>query len=44
MIRQGEKIAQLVPIPVTEWELVETDGKELGDSERSEGGFGSSGK
>lgn len=40
-IRRGERIAQMVIAPVTTASLVETD--TLPDSERGEGGFGSTG-
>ena len=38
----GERIAQLIIMPIPKIEFVEAD--ELSDSERGEGGFGSSGK
>lgn len=38
----GERIAQLIIMPIPQIEFVEAD--ELSDSERGEGGFGSSGK
>lgn len=38
----GERIGQLIIIPIPNVELVETD--ELSDSQRGEGGFGSTGK
>ncbi len=41
-ITPGERIAQLVIMPVSLIEAVETD--ELGSTERGEGGFGSTGK
>ena len=41
-IRRGDKIAQIVFYPVPETKLREVD--ELPDSERGEGGFGSSGR
>ncbi|VAX21410.1 Deoxyuridine 5'-triphosphate nucleotidohydrolase [hydrothermal vent metagenome] len=40
-IEQDSKIAQLVPTPVTDWEMFVVD--ELDDTERGKGGFGSSG-
>lgn len=40
-IRRGDRIAQLLLAPVPEVEIVEVD--ELTDSERGEGGFGSTG-
>src|SRR3989338_36804 len=41
IIEIGDKIAQLIPIPVIDWEIIETDIKE---SNRNTNGFGSSGK
>jgi dUTP pyrophosphatase len=42
-IKEGEKIAQLIPIPVeTDWDIVEADS--LDESARQDQGFGSSGK
>ena len=38
----GERIAQLIIMPIPKIEFIEAD--ELSDSERGEGGFGSSGK
>lgn len=38
----GERIGQLIIMPIPDIELVESD--ELSDSDRGEGGFGSSGK
>ena len=38
----GERIAQLIIMPIPQIEFVEAD--ELSDSDRGEGGFGSSGK
>ena len=41
-INKGDKIAQLVPIPVTDWPVEEVE--EFEDTtKRGEGGFGSSG-
>lgn len=40
--RKGDKIAQLVILPIPEVELVETD--TLDETERGNGGFGSSGR
>ena len=40
-LREGERIAQLVIVPCPRFELCETD--ELGQTERSEGRFGSTG-
>lgn len=40
-ISKGDKIAQLVPIPLTQWDIVEVDS--LSDTERGSKGFGSSG-
>jgi dUTP pyrophosphatase len=42
-IKKGDKIAQLVPIPVTNWKITEVDEFEK-TAERGERGFGSSGK
>jgi len=39
-INPGDKIAQLVPIPVTEWDVVEAN--ELSETKRGDGSFGSS--
>jgi dUTP pyrophosphatase len=41
-IARGERIAQLVVVPVASLDIVETD--ELPPSERGEGGFGSTGR
>lgn len=41
-VRPGERIAQLVVVPVWNLPLVETE--DLGETERGEGGFGSSGR
>lgn len=38
----GDRIGQLIVIPIPDIELIETD--ELSDSQRGEGGFGSTGK
>jgi dUTP pyrophosphatase len=40
-IEQNQKIAQLIPSPVTDWKIEETH--ELSDTHRGEGGFGSTG-
>jgi dUTP pyrophosphatase len=40
-INKGDKIAQLVPIPLTNWPIIEVDN--LGQTDRGEKGFGSSG-
>ena len=40
-IQKGDKIAQLVPIPLTNWPIIEVDN--LGTTDRGEKGFGSSG-
>lgn len=40
--RVGDRIGQLIIIPIPDIELIETD--ELSDSQRGEGGFGSTGK
>jgi dUTP pyrophosphatase len=42
-IKKGDKIAQLVPIPITNWEITEVD-EFTSITERGERGFGSSGK
>lgn len=41
-IKQGDKIAQIVIAPVTQPEIVETD--VVDETDRGEGGFGSTGK
>lgn len=41
-IRRGDKIAQMVPVQVTDWTVMETSG--LKDTDRDANGFGSSGK
>lgn len=41
-IRKGDKIAQLIPTPVTNWEVEET--VELASKDRGSKGFGSSGQ
>ncbi len=41
-LQRGERIAQLVVVPVVEQEFVEVD--ELPESSRGEGGFGSTGR
>ena len=43
-IKAGEKIAQLVPVPVLTGEVVEVGAEELSESGREAKGFGSSGK
>ncbi|SMO61177.1 dUTP pyrophosphatase [Balnearium lithotrophicum] len=40
-IEKGEKIAQLVPVPVSDFQVIEVE--ELTETNRGEGGFGSSG-
>lgn len=42
VIEKGQKIAQLVPIPVTNWDIIEVEN--LPETVRGEKGFGSSGK
>ncbi len=42
VIERGDRVAQLVVAPVTRVELVETD--RLSETERGDGGFGSSGR
>lgn len=41
-VNKGDKIAQLVPIPLTDWPIVEVENLEQTD--RGANGFGSSGK
>lgn len=41
-IKKGEKIAQMIPTQVVNWEVVEVE--ELNDTERGTRGFGSSGR
>ncbi len=41
-INSGDKIAQLVPVPLVNWEVEEVE--ELAETERNRRGFGSSGK
>lgn len=41
-VERGDRIAQLIITPVSKAEMIEV--KELGSSERGEGGFGSTGK
>ena len=41
IVEAGDKIAQMIPIPVIDWEITETD---IQDSDRNTNGFGSSGK
>jgi dUTP pyrophosphatase len=43
-LNKGERIAQLLIAPVPTVEFVETTVEELGETERGEGGFGSSGR
>lgn len=43
-LNKGERIAQLLITPVPTVEFIETSVEELGDTERGEGGFGSSGR
>jgi dUTP pyrophosphatase len=40
-IEAGDKIAQLIPIQLTDWKIIEAD---IQDSDRNTNGFGSSGK
>ena len=44
VLEAGERIAQLLVAPVPEVNLVACTVEELGDTERGEGGFGSSGR
>lgn len=41
MIEPGDKIAQLIPIKLIEWKIIEAD---IRGSDRNDNGFGSSGK
>jgi dUTP pyrophosphatase len=41
-LRQGQRVAQLVVVPAPMFDLIEVD--ELSDTQRGEGGFGSTGK
>lgn len=41
-VEAGLKIAQMVPVKVTDWEVVAVDN--LDETERGEGGFGSTGR
>lgn len=41
-VRKGDKVAQIVIAPVTVAQIVETDS--VGETDRGEGGFGSTGK
>lgn len=43
-LNKGERIAQLLIAPVPTVEFIETSVEELGETERGEGGFGSSGR
>ena len=43
-IEKGERIAQMVIAPIPESEFTEVDLESLGDTERGEGGFGSTGR
>ena len=43
-VKSGERIAQLVIAPIPEVEFTEVDEKDLGETERGEGGFGSTGR
>ena len=43
-LNKGERIAQLLIAPVPTVEFIETSVEELGDTERGQGGFGSSGR
>lgn len=44
MVEKGDRIAQLVVLPIYQGELLEIDELELDDSSRGANGFGSSGK
>jgi len=43
-IRSGERIAQLVIAPIPNSNFVEVGVEDLGDTDRGEGGFGSTGR
>ena len=43
-IEKGERIAQMVIAPIPESEFTEVELESLGDTERGEGGFGSTGR
>lgn len=42
MVEHGDRVAQALLMPVQQWELVDADA--LSDTERGEGGYGSTGK
>ena len=44
LVKSGERIAQLVIAPIPEIGFSEVDMKDLGSTERGEGGFGSTGR
>ena len=41
-IARGDKIAQMIPIPIVDWQILEEP--DLQETKRNSGGFGSSGK
>lgn len=43
-IRRGERVAQLVVAPVARVAVVEVDARDLGETLRADGGFGSTGR
>jgi len=43
-VKSGERIAQLVIAPIPEVEFAEVDEEDLGETERGDGGFGSTGR
>lgn len=43
-VKSGERIAQLVIAPIPNVQFIEVKAEELGETERGEGGFGSSGR
>ncbi|MFQ5559853.1 MAG: dUTP diphosphatase [Nitrospinota bacterium] len=44
IFRRGDRVAQLVPVPVTNWVVEESEFHNKKSTDRQEGGFGSSGK
>jgi dUTP pyrophosphatase len=43
-VKPGERIAQLVIAPIPDVQFSEVEVADLGDTERGEGGFGSTGR
>ena len=43
-VKSGERIAQLVIAPIPDVKFAETDEKDLGETKRGDGGFGSTGR